>query len=329
MDGRRPTLVVLRALGIGDLLTAVPALRALADAFPGYRRLLAAPESLTPLVRLVDPDHPPVHAVVDTGELDPIPVDAHGAELAVNLHGRGPESHRLVLAARPGRLIAFRHGQVPETAGAPSWVAGEHEVERWCRLLSESGIPADPSRIEIPPPLGGSPPLPAGYTLIHPGAACAARCWPADRWAEVARRELERGRPVVLTGSKTEADLARRIAGAARLPDEAVLAGSTDLGRLARLVASAARVACGDTGVAHLATALGRPSVVLFGPTPPSQWGPPVDRRRHRVLWGGRTGDPHGSQTDRGLLAIEAAEVVDALGELTGTERREPARAAP
>lgn len=322
-------MVVLRALGIGDLLTGVPALRALACAFPGHRRLLAAPSSLEPLVRLVDPEDPPVHGVISAGELEPLPAEAHGAELGVNLHGRGPESHRLLLAARPGSLLAFHHPQVPETAAAPRWSAGERETERWCRLLRESGVPADPALTDIAVP-PGEPALPEGTTLIHPGAASAARRWPADRWAEVARRERDRGRPVVLTGSRAEVGLGSRIARAAGLPRESELAGRTGLDRLARLVASAARVACGDTGVAHLATALRTPSVVLFGPTPPSEWGPPPDRPWHRALWKGGSGDPHSPRPDPGLLAIQSAEVSGALACLP-TPAREgvPAGAAP
>jgi ADP-heptose:LPS heptosyltransferase len=84
-------------------------------------------------------------------------------------------------------------------------------------------------------------------------------------------------------------------------------------------------VACGDTGVAHLATALGTASVVLFGPTAPAAWGPPRDRPRHTVLWAGRTGDPHGSQPDPGLLEIETDDVVAALAAF----RRSQARVAP
>jgi ADP-heptose:LPS heptosyltransferase len=65
-------------------------------------------------------------------------------------------------------------------------------------------------------------------------------------------------------------------------------------------------VICGDTGVAHLATAYGTPSVVLFGPMPPALWGPPPERRQHLVLWRG-TG---------GLSNISTAEVYDAAREL-------------
>jgi ADP-heptose:LPS heptosyltransferase len=77
-------------------------------------------------------------------------------------------------------------------------------------------------------------------------------------------------------------------------------------------VNAAARVACGDTGVAHLATALGTPSVVLFGPTPPQEWGPPPNPR-HTALWAGSRGDPHATEPDRGMLAIEPPAVIEAL----------------
>jgi ADP-heptose:LPS heptosyltransferase len=92
-----------------------------------------------------------------------------------------------------------------------------------------------------------------------------------------------------------------------------VLAGETDLLGLAATIAHAGRVVCGDTGVAHLATAYGTPSVVLFGPTPPSEWGPPPDRPRHQALWAGGRGDPHADTPDPGLLAITVQDVLDAL----------------
>jgi ADP-heptose:LPS heptosyltransferase len=305
---RPPTLdvVALRALGLGDFLTAVPALRALRDT--GARVTVAAPAALAPLARLAGCD------LLDTAPLRPLPAAAHEARLLVNLHGRGPRSHAVALAACPRRLMAFEHPAIPLTAGLPAWRADEHEVERWCRLLRESGIPADRTRVDLPPP-----PLPAdleaarGATVVHPGAASAARRWPAERFAAVAAAETRAGRPVIVTGTAAEHPLALAVAERSGLDARRVLAGRTDLAGLAAVVAHAGRVVCGDTGVAHLATAFRVPSVVLFGPTSPETWGPPADRAEHRVLWHGTTGDPHADRPDPGLLAIDPAHVITEL----------------
>lgn len=204
-----------------------------------------------------------------------------------------------------------------ESFGGPQWRPGEHETARWCRLLEESGVPADPGRLDLRRPPGElSHPAARGATLIHPGAASAARRWPPERFAAVASAELERGRTVLLTGSRGERALAANVARRAGLPPDAVLAGGTDLLGLAGLVAAAGRIVCGDTGVAHLATALGVPSVVLFGPTSPEEWGPPAGRPWHRALWRGRAGDPHGARPDSGLLELEVEDVLSALRDL-------------
>jgi ADP-heptose:LPS heptosyltransferase len=308
----RPLVVVLRPLGLGDLLTAVPALRALADAFPGHRRVMAAPRVLEPLALLTGA----LDAVVDTAPLRPLSPELRGADVAVDLHGKGPASHHVLLASRPRRLIAFANPDVPSTAGLPRWQENEHEVHRWCRLLEGCGIPADPSRLDLdPPPL--EPPAEArGATVVHPGAAFPARRWPPERWAAVIHHELAAGRPVVVTGGPSEEALAQDVAERAGLGPQAVLAGRTGLGELAAVVAAADRVVSADTGVAHLATALRTPSVVLFGPEPPTRWGPPSDRPWHRVLWAGRRGDPRGARPDPGLLALGVDDVVAALDAL-------------
>lgn len=275
-------VLIYRALGLGDFLTGVPAYRALRRAFPEHRIVLAAPRVLAPLAELTGA----IDEIVDTPPLGPAP---GGADVAVNLHGRGPQSHALLRATRPGRLIAFT---------GDTWREDEHEVRRWCRLLNEHGIPADPDDLDLESPdiaLSAAP----GATLIHPGAASEARRWPVERWAEVARRLED---PAVTAGPG-ERDRAQRIPG--RLLE-------TDLLTLAATVAHAHLVLCGDTGVAHLATALGTPSVVLFGPTSPARWGPPVNRGRHRVLWAGRTGDPHAATPDPGLLEITVDDVLHA-----------------
>ncbi len=304
----RPRLLILRALGLGDLLTGLPALRALKDAFPEHLRVLAAAAWLEPLARLSGA----VDAVLPTEPLGRVAM--RSPAIAVNLHGRGPQSHHRLLETGPGRLMAFSHPAVAESAGMPAWRADEHEVRRWCRLLEESGVPADPGRLSLPVPERPHAVAARGATLLHPGAASEARRWPVERWIAVARSELGRGRGVFVTGGPGEEELALALAEGAGLPAANVLTGG-DLLDLAATVAAAARVACGDTGVAHLATALGRPSVVLFGPVSPAHWGPPPGRP-HIALWAGRTADPHARRPDPGLLEIGVADVVQALERL-------------
>lgn len=304
----RRRLVALRALGLGDFLTGLPALRALSRAFPEHRRLLATPRVLAPLVDASGCGF----EVVDAHGLAPLSGACRDSDVAVNLHGRGPQSHQVLLDSAPGRLIAFEHPDVAPSAGLPQWRPGEHEVQRWCRLLQESGIPADAADLllDLHDPRHGDL---RGATVIHPGAASPARHWPAARWAAVVREELRRGRQVVVTGGPHERALAGVVGRLAGLPDRAVLAGRTDLLSLAGVVHHAGMVACSDTGVAHLATALGVPSVILFGPSVPAEWGPPEQDGRHRVLWKGSTGDPHGETVDPGLLQITVGEVLAAL----------------
>ncbi|HYY46533.1 MAG TPA: glycosyltransferase family 9 protein [Candidatus Angelobacter sp.] len=305
----RPRVLMLRPLGLGDLLTAVPAMRGVARAFPDHDRLLAAPAVLTPLAALSGA----IDRVVDVGPLQPLPPECDEPDVAIDLHGRGPASHRLLLAARPWRLIAFANAQVSGTERFPRWREAEHEVGRWCRLLSENGIPADPSNLDLDPPPNAPPHFAVGATVIHPGAAYPARRWPPDRWVSVA---AALGPNVVITGARAERELGLRIGRAAGIDDERIVAGRTDLLELAAIVATARRVISTDTGIAHLATALRTPSVILFGPTPPSRWGPPPDRPWHRVLWKGRTGDANAMTPDPGLLAIGIDEVLTAAATL-------------
>jgi ADP-heptose:LPS heptosyltransferase len=128
---------------------------------------------------------------------------------------------------------------------------------------------------------------PGTYACVHPGASVPGRRWPAERFAAVAGALADRGLRVVLTGTAEEAELTRAVAGALRAP-HVDLAGRTDLGALAALLAGARLLVCNDTGVSHLAAALGVPSVVLFTGSDPDRWAP-LDRRRHRAVGRGRS----------------------------------------
>jgi len=303
-------VLVLRALGLGDLLTAVPALRGLRSAYPEHRLVLAAPAALGDLALLTGS----VDELLPTTRLDALSWRQASPVVAVNLHGRGPQSTHALRALRPTVLLTHANPEERGPQKGPQWDGDVHETHRWCRLLEYFGIPADPSDLQLAPPQAPSPA--PGAVIVHPGCAFAARRWPLDRYVAVARRLAGAGRRVVVTGSADQRGLAIRLAAAAGLPGDSVLAGRTTLSQLAALVAEATLLICGDTGIAHLATAYGTPSVVLFGPVSPQHWGPPPERPRHVALWAGSTGDTFADQPDPGLLRISTAEVIAAAERL-------------
>lgn len=301
-----PDALVLRALGLGDTFAAVPALRALRAALPAYRIALAAPPAYGQLL-------------VEAGVVDDViacaglnnPIQAATApDVGVNLHGRGPQSHTLLLRAGVRELVAFEHAAIGNAG--PAWRAEEHERERWCHLVGESfGVPTNPDAVRIDAPAAIDSPW-RGCVLVHPGAASGARRWPPQRWADVVAA-VARDHDVLITGSADEVPLAGCVGQRAGLPQERVLAGRTSVRQLAALVAAAGLVLSGDTGIAHMASGYGVPSVLLFGPTPPKLWGPP-STGPHTVLWkGSGTTDPHAAAPARALLEIGVDEVLAAV----------------
>jgi ADP-heptose:LPS heptosyltransferase len=299
-------MLVLRALGLGDLLTAVPALRGLRAAYPDHQVVLAAPAVLQELALLTGA----VDDLLPTPHLGAINWHQPPPAVAVNLHGRGPQSTQSLRALKPTTLLTHAF---PGIAG-PEWNGDHHEVVRWCRMLGYFGIPADPSNLDLRRPRLPSP-VPRAV-VVHPGCGFPARQWPPERYAAVARWLAGVGLRVAVTGSAGEQPLAQQVAAMAGLPEGSVLTGRTTLSELAAVVADATMVICGDTGIAHLATAYHTPSVVLFGPVSPQHWGPPHERPQHCALWAGSTGDTFADRPDPGLLRITITDVLTAIARL-------------
>ena len=345
------TVLALRALGLGDALTGVPALRGLRRAFPGAHLVLAAPAAVGALLV----GHGVVDDVLDVAGIAPLAPDAlvraaagappglrgrlaRGVDVAVNLHGDGPQSAAALAALAPQRTLALplataaaaeqdgqpEHPGPPEHPGTPEQPDGEqHEVDRWCALVRGAGGACGRDDLVLPA-LAAVQQRAAraarrgpSTVVLHPGAASGSRRWPVERWELLAMLLAQRGHDVAVTGTPGEAALCAQVAGTTGRD----LCGSLDLEQLSETVAGACLLVCGDTGVAHLATAARTPSVLLFGPTPPARWGPAIDPGIHTVLWpcragSGAVGDPHGSDVDPVLAAITVDEVLSAADPL-------------
>lgn len=313
----RPTVLALRALKLGDLLVAVPALRGVRRGFPEHRLLLACAEWLRPVADLIGG----IDGLVPTptGLDDPLDMPRGSVDVVVNLHSNGPDSRgRLEELGAPRRI-----GHSAPGWDGPEWCDDIHERQRWVRMVRAHGIPADVSDYRLdPPPLdvsgfGAGP----GSAVVHVGAFYASRHWPVERFAEVVEDLLARGRRVLLTGSDRERERAEQVAQLlpARHLDSGrvrVVAGAMSLPAFIAVIAGADLIVSADTGAAHLASACARPSVVLFGPAAPEHWGPPPGP--HRVLTdaGRRRGDTFADTPDPALLAVGVDDVrreIDAL----------------
>ena len=146
-----------------------------------------------------------------------------------------------------------------------------HEVIRHFRFISALAgreiapeVPRIPWR-DRPPPLDGWDDGGTPYAVLNPGSNEPGRRWPLTGYAALARKLLQRGWRVVLVGSPDELGDGRAIADLDREPGVVNLTGKTSLAQLLDLMAHAALVVSNDTGPAHLAIALGRPTVVIVG----------------------------------------------------------------
>jgi len=320
----RPILLVLRALKLGDLLVAVPALKALRRQHEDHRIVLAAPLWLKPIVSLVDA----VDELLPTPGLDePIALPAGVVDIAANLHGNGIESQNRVLALDAGVSMLHRvQGRdLPENADrrCPPWIEDMHERERWVRLVESFGARGDPDAVRIKPPAIAT--VRPGAIVVHVGAAYRSRHWPIENFASVVRGLAAFESRVVVTGGKTDLPRAEQVAERSGIEPSAMLAGRLGLGEFAALIAEASLVISVDTGAAHLASAYATPSVVLFGPAKPERWGPPPGP--HTVLTHAdrRRGAAFADRPDPALLAVTPDEVIAAAASLLRTER-DPAR---
>ena len=298
-------IAVFRGLYLGDLVAATPALRALRRGYPGAEiSLVGLPwaAALVPhLAPSVDRFVPYPGAPGLDGEDDEAALErflrkmrAEGFDLAVNLHGRGPQSTRLVARFGARRTVGFVDGagEYPALDASVRWDAEEHEARKLLLLAEAAGGISDGEapRLRVGEEDSGPASELLGrrgggaLALLHPGASVAEKRWPAEGFGRLARALIRRGFDVAVTGSEGECGISERVRELA--PGAVDLSGKTDLSSLIGLVSRANLLVSNDTGPAHLAYALGTPSVTVFGPsTDAGRWGP-VDGRRHAVLFG-------------------------------------------
>lgn len=297
-------VVVFRALQLGDLLCAVPALRALRQALPkasiclvglAWARDFAARFADYVDEFLVFPGFPGLpEQAPDVRAWPAFLAAAHERpfDLSIQMHGNGVITNPVT--ALLGARVAAGFGAEAASGWFLPYPDHGPEPGRLLRLMRFLGAESGDERLEFPlrpddeaawdryPAIQSLEP--GRYLCVHAGARAPDRCWPASHFAAVADALAgESGLPVVLTGSAQEAALTRAVAAAMRHP-AVDAAAPVPVGALAALISRCRLLVTNDTGTSHIAAALRVPSVVVFRASDMSRWAP-ADASLHRGVW--------------------------------------------
>jgi ADP-heptose:LPS heptosyltransferase len=331
-----PRIAVIRALQLGDLLSAVPAFRALRTGEPeAHVTLIGLPWARVLLDRFpgyVDahvsfPGYPGIpewpHEDATLGRFLEA-ARASAFDLVLQLHGDGTHINSFAQALGAARVAGFVPTPREEDSEHLAYPASLPEPERHLALLRHLGYEATDASLEFPvwpadreaacEVLEAVGVAGKRYAIVHAGSSTLDRRWSPASFATIADELTERGLEVLLTGTSEERGLVAVIAALMRGRGRA-LAGLTSLGTLAALVEGARVIVCNDTGVSHLAATLATPSVVIFTGSDRRRWAP-RDGARHRAVGAGRA---DGSQSPP--ATVEVYQVLDALDAVLGSTR--------
>lgn len=303
--------LILRGGAIGDFIATLPAIQALRDQWPdAYIEVLGYPHIANLALAAGLVDH----------------VDSLDRAEAARFFSRIPEfsdrqrehirSFDLVISYLHDRDGLVRHnilslGAKQVIYGSPLVEEG-HAVDHLLKPLETLAIYAAGSRpkLELSEPLRGqgrawlvAHGAEKEPVALHPGSGSPKKNWPAERFAELAGRLAAAGRsPVFILG---EADAAEGELLRAKQPGVPVLSDAS-LVEVASVLSACRGYVGNDSGITHLAAALGLPVVALFGPSDAARWAPRGERARTLEAPGG----------DLSKIAVE--NVLEALGEMMG-----------
>ncbi len=285
-------VLLVRFSSIGDILLTTPLVRALARRHPEARLVYVTKRALAPLVA----DNPHLSAVVALEPGEPLRHFARRLRALAPTHGLDLHGSLRSLALRalvPCRWSGYRKRKLARTLliatkldcyGRPVPVAERYfEAARRLDARPDGGPPefglSRGAAARVAEWLAERGLDGAAIAALAPGAAHATKRWPVAHWAALAGLLRAAGYAPVIVGGPEDRGLAQQLAGSAA----ASAAGELSLQETGALLARARVVVSGDTGVMHMATAVGTPVVALFGPTV-AQFGFFPYRARAQVL---------------------------------------------
>ena len=298
-------IAVFRALQLGDLLLAIPALRAIRTQFPYAEiTLIGLPWAASfarRFSRYIDrfvefagyPGIAEVEVVPERTQQFLAEQHAYSYDLVIQMHGSGQASNSCVLAMG-GRMTIGYYPENNSSVAVPTLAApypdDAHEIERNLGLARLLGCHDIDPRLEFPlfkedyaeaaRLLYRLPRADRPWIGIHTGASSPARRWPVEYFVRIADTLANRFHAqVILTGGHAEETTVQTVVHHMKTPC-VNLAGETSLGGLAAIISELDLFISNDTGPAHIANAVDTPSITIFGPVDPKRWAA-LDQLRH------------------------------------------------
>lgn len=273
---------VLKVGAIGDTVLVSSIVADLADRFPGARIVLFGGPHNAPIARLI-PELTEVVTLPKRPRGDLRVIRSHRLDLLVDCESWLRVAALYAAWSGARFTVGFdtagqgRGGLHDATARHGDQV---HEVDNYRALLEVIGVPTGHMPRLVAPGVLASCSYPEGpFAVLHPWPSedgDGSRDWPFDRWAELAVALQHRGLEVVITGGPADVDRSEALCSLLRknAVDVTDVAGKMSLPAVADLLVSSLCVVSVNTGIMHIAAALGVPTLGLNGPTASHRWGP-------------------------------------------------------
>lgn len=301
-------ILVVRLSAMGDVIHALPAVASLKHSFPHSHVTWVVRTRWAPLLE----ENPFVDEVIPfertLGGIAGVrrKLRENRFDLAIDFQGL-LQSALVATAARPDRLAGFHRSQVREKAAALFYsmcveAHAQHVVDRNLELVAAAGASSLLHTFSLPE---GSPEgsLPEGkFVLASPLAGWGSKQWPVEFYQELA---THLDIPLVVNGPPDSAEVLSTIRGA-----HVHLSGIPGLIHATRRAQAVIGV---DSGPLHLAAALSKPGVAIFGPTDPARNGPYGGTIRVLRSNGVATTYKRGAETHDSMRAISPQDVLEAL----------------
>ncbi|CAA9533155.1 MAG: ADP-heptose--lipooligosaccharide heptosyltransferase II [uncultured Segetibacter sp.] len=302
MDTKK--IVIFRALQLGDLLCAIPAIRALHKTYPAAEITLVGLPWAKMLTQRFDkyfhsfisfPGYPglPEQAPDFRSYPDFLKnVQQQNFDLALQMQGKGAITNPLVQLFAAKKTAGFYKtgNYCPDKELFIPYPDRVHEIKRHLRLMEHLGVKSDSTDLEFPVTAEDEedfekaqlPVQPGEYIIIHPGARSETRQWSPENFGAAADYCIKKGLRAVITGTKDEKEIVQKVLKSMR--HKAIDAtGKTTLGAVAVLIKNAHGLISNCTGVAHIAAALRTKSIVLTLHQEHGRW-EPLNKTLHRAI---------------------------------------------